>query len=632
MGVPRAVRYTVQGTGVIASYIHMQGKVGVLIEVGCENDATAANPTWTNLTGNLPVANEPEDIEIDPTDPTHLFIALNNNIYESTNSGVNWTDISGTLPNISLNTIIIDKDSPVEAMYVGMDAGVYYRDNTMSDWVLYSTGIPNVEITELEIHYNALECKSTLYAATYGQGLWKSDLKDPGSVAAIACFEASATSVCMGEVVTFTDNTSYTPTSWTWNITPATFSFVGGTNANSQNPQVSFSAAGTYNIELISANGIGSDTETKNSYITVSSATVASAFNDDFEAYGLCPTATDCGGTTCPLAGALWVNLTNGLDDDIDWRVDDNGTASANTGPSVDFNPGTTAGNYAYTEASGGCTGQTAILECACMTLDQNYDFVFGHHLFGSSTGSLHVDINVGGVWTLDIMPAIMGDQGNTWQTSTVPLAAYTGQTVKLRIRGVTGNGFASDMAIDDIQFVVNNILSTTLTEFNADCKGDGSNLLTWTMSDQQFTGEFQIEKFNQGEWTTIGVVGANNQINYTFADNNPFLGENLYRLAMVEESGEKKYSMATVANCAIDVHSFVVFPNPFKDGVSLQFYSDMEASLPYQITNMLGQVLHQGTLKSTKGLNTFALPMEDLPQGVYLLHAQEKMIKLVKN
>ena len=100
----------------------------------------------------------------------------------------------------------------------------------------------------------------------------------------------------------------------------------------------------------------------------------------------------------------------------------------------------------------------------------------------------------------------------------------------------------------------------------------------------------------------------------------------------MVEESGEKKYSMATVAQCAIDVHSFVVFPNPFKDGVSLQFYSDMEASLPYQITNMLGQVLHQGTLKSTKGLNTFALPMEDLPQGVYLLHAQEKMIKLVKN
>jgi len=73
------------------------------------NNATSGSPTWTDLGGSLPVGNEPEDIEIDPTDPTHLFIALNNNIYESTNSGGSWTDVSGTLPNISLNTIVIDK-------------------------------------------------------------------------------------------------------------------------------------------------------------------------------------------------------------------------------------------------------------------------------------------------------------------------------------------------------------------------------------------------------------------------------------------------------------------------------------------------------------------------------------------
>jgi len=53
MGVPRAVRYTVQGSGVVASYIHMQGKVGVLVEVGCENDATTSNETFRELVKDI---------------------------------------------------------------------------------------------------------------------------------------------------------------------------------------------------------------------------------------------------------------------------------------------------------------------------------------------------------------------------------------------------------------------------------------------------------------------------------------------------------------------------------------------------------------------------------------------------
>ncbi len=53
MGVPRAVRYTVQGSGAVASYIHMQGKVGVLVEVGCENDATTANEAFRELVKDI---------------------------------------------------------------------------------------------------------------------------------------------------------------------------------------------------------------------------------------------------------------------------------------------------------------------------------------------------------------------------------------------------------------------------------------------------------------------------------------------------------------------------------------------------------------------------------------------------
>jgi photosystem II stability/assembly factor-like uncharacterized protein len=414
------------------------------------NNATGTNPTWTNLTSNLPINNEPKDIEIDPTDPNHVFIAINNDIFESTNGGNSWTNISGTLPNISLNTIVIDHNSPVSAMYVGMDVAVYYKDDNLSDWVIYNSGLANVEITELEIYYG--DCTGgELYASTYGQGLWKSDLRDPGNQSPTACFEVSANDVCQSQAVDLIDVSSFGPTSWSWSITPGTYTFVGGTSSTSQNPQVQFTAPGVYTVQLTATNATGNDVLTKPNEINVSGAIAPCLANDDFETYSTCATSSNCGGTVCPIGGN-WSNLTNGTEDDIDWRVDENGTPSNNTGPSVDYNPGTNTGNYLYLEASS-CSNRTGILESTCIELHQDYNVNFAYHMYGNSLGSLHVDILTGGVWVEDVIPPVLGDQGNSWQLATVDLSAYTGQSIKLRIRGITGSSWSSDIAIDDIQF-----------------------------------------------------------------------------------------------------------------------------------------------------------------------------------
>lgn len=92
--------------------------------------------------------------------------------------------------------------------------------------------------------------------------------------APVADFVASATNISVGTTVTFTDLTTNSPTSWSWTITPASgWSYAGGTNANSQNPQVTFTAAGQYTVALTASNAVGSDTETKNNYIIVTVAT-----------------------------------------------------------------------------------------------------------------------------------------------------------------------------------------------------------------------------------------------------------------------------------------------------------------------------------------------------------------------
>lgn len=53
MRIRRSVRYTLEGNGKLASYIHMGGKVGVVLEVGCTKAETVANPAFDELTRDL---------------------------------------------------------------------------------------------------------------------------------------------------------------------------------------------------------------------------------------------------------------------------------------------------------------------------------------------------------------------------------------------------------------------------------------------------------------------------------------------------------------------------------------------------------------------------------------------------
>jgi len=85
----------------------------------------------------------------------------------------------------------------------------------------------------------------------------------------IAQFSASPTIVTVNQTVTFTDLSSNTPTSWVWSFSPNIIAYVGGTNANSQNPQVQFTTAGPYIVTLVATNFFGTDSEIKTNYINV---------------------------------------------------------------------------------------------------------------------------------------------------------------------------------------------------------------------------------------------------------------------------------------------------------------------------------------------------------------------------
>ncbi|MEO5570193.1 MAG: T9SS type A sorting domain-containing protein [Bacteroidia bacterium] len=133
--------------------------------------------TWTEITGTLPVSNAAITfIAIKDINPDELWVTFSgysagNKVFYSDDGGTTWLNVSGTLPNIPVTCIIYQNNSN-DILYIGTDFGVFQTDNTLNDWLPYNTGLPNVIIDELEIQYGV----SKLRAATYGRGVWESDL------------------------------------------------------------------------------------------------------------------------------------------------------------------------------------------------------------------------------------------------------------------------------------------------------------------------------------------------------------------------------------------------------------------------------------------------------------------------
>lgn len=141
---------------------------------------TNGGTSWSNVSSDLPVGFYViGDIEIDNTDPNKVWVtngAIEFGPYYchmTTNGGASWTDISAGLPQVSANTIVHDPNSN-DGLYIGTDAGVYFRQGS-GTWQPFNDGLPRTIIHELEI-FNVNSGQPKLRAATFGRGLWESNL------------------------------------------------------------------------------------------------------------------------------------------------------------------------------------------------------------------------------------------------------------------------------------------------------------------------------------------------------------------------------------------------------------------------------------------------------------------------
>ncbi len=135
---------------------------------------------WENITFGLPSFNSYiNDISI-AENPDVVFVSCTGfedgkKVYKTINGGQDWENISGSLPNLPVSTVVYQLFSEKHDVYIGTDLGIYHLNDDYVDWQLFSENLPNVIICELEIDYN----ESNLYAATYGRGIWMTELINP---------------------------------------------------------------------------------------------------------------------------------------------------------------------------------------------------------------------------------------------------------------------------------------------------------------------------------------------------------------------------------------------------------------------------------------------------------------------
>jgi PKD repeat protein len=144
----------------------------------------------------------------------------------------------------------------------------------------------------------------------------------------VANFYSGIRVACVGVPITFRDSsTNQRPTSWNWSFPGGTL--IGGTTVTDSMPQVMYNAPGTYAVSYTASTSAGSNSITKNAYITINSNTPAynTAFVESFE--------------TATLPNSDWsVSSTAGLD----WAVTSIGAATGSKSVYID-NFSNAAGN-----------------------------------------------------------------------------------------------------------------------------------------------------------------------------------------------------------------------------------------------------------------------------------------------
>ena len=366
-------------------------------------------------------------------------------MYFSVNSGATWTDITYNLPNVNHRKILAEEfGGTQELVFIATNNAVYYKKAGQVTWTNYSTNLPGRRAPTNFTMFDDGTSQAVLRYYTYGRGVWETPITNLRTLT--ADFVASATTICAGSTVNFSDLSIGNAISRTW-------TFPGGTPSTSTavSPSVVYNTPGVYDVTLQVSDGTTTNTITKSAYINLNGSNLP--LSESFE------------GLSNPPLG--WLNLDNSTQ----------GRAWAKTSTAGGF--GLTANSMIYDNYSFNNIGEKdevqvknlnfVGLSSASLSFDVAYQVYTGYSdalsvlvstdcgvtftsIFSKSGGTL----TTAGSGTNNFVPL-----ANQWRTETINLNSYVG-IPNVIIRFQNTNGYGNKLYLDNV--VVSGVYSSQLS------------------------------------------------------------------------------------------------------------------------------------------------------------------------
>jgi hypothetical protein len=269
-------------------------------------------------------------------------------------------------------------------------------------------------------------------------------------------------------------------------------------------------------------------------------------------------------------------------------------------------------------------TGSTATLVA---WLDYN-----GNGVFDPSEGISTTIPSSGAMQTLTL----------SWPSITVTLPVGSSTFLRVRVTSSsngmttsTPNDWFANGEVEDYLIPVNVLLPIQLLQFIATNEGNTRVLLNWkTAKEENFNG-FDVERSTDGlDWDKIGYVQSKHEDvaenNYALYDHNPVIGISYYRLKLIGQDGNYKYSPIRQVDLKLTNASIRILPNPIVANAVMEIRTEKMETASIHLMDANGKSIQQKSILVEPGINRVDISnWKRLPAGVYMVYVVTPTLSL---
>ncbi len=174
-------------------------------------------------------------------------------------------------------------------------------------------------------------------------------------------------------------------------------------------------------------------------------------------------------------------------------------------------------------------------------------------------------------------------------------------------------------------EFLGNTPLPITFASFEAWRTDNNKAKLNWKYVTNETIAHFEIQRMVSGSsFETIDKVeklsAAGESNSYTYTDNQPYAGQNFYRIKAVQADGQEVYTNIRMVNIPVTDQAALVsaYPNPTEDLFNITMVSPLDQKATVKVYNATGVLVLEQSHTLTQGNNRLRIDAQSFATGIY--------------